>query len=47
MVVPTRPHLLGTRAVLVMLALALLVTFAAGPAGSGCTPRDSESPKDR
>jgi hypothetical protein len=32
MVAPTRSHLWGTRPVLVMLALTLLVTFGAGPA---------------
>ena len=43
MAVPTRPRSPGTRAVLVMLALALLVTFGAGPAraapNSGRAPR--------
>jgi lysophospholipase L1-like esterase len=43
MVVPTRPRLPGTRPVLVLLALALLVTLGAGPAtaapNSGRAPR--------
>jgi hypothetical protein len=43
MAVPTRPRSPGTRPVLVMLALALLVTLGAGPAtaapNSGRAPR--------
>jgi hypothetical protein len=43
MVAPTRPHRSGTRPVLVMLALALLVTFGAGPATAA--PNASGAPR--